>query len=276
MTEKKKSEPRSEGSAPATVVGAAAAVVAAAATAAGAVARAAGNILGFPFGGPVGAAAGRKTGALPGSPAGHARAMLGPSEQPAPDTPLARSQAAFVADLPELLQSHPDEWVAYADGKRLRLGPTQTELYRYCLNELGLTYDRFVVRCIVPEDDIDDTRPILATHDDYLKEGDPVRNSQDETDTQLSADTQTAPQNVPYGDTPLSRSQAAYLADLPDLLQSHPGDWVAYANGQRLRLGGTRTDLYRYCLFELGLTHDRFVVRCIEPECDPQIEYNLR
>ena len=69
-----------------------------------------------------------------------------------PSTPLARSNAAYFADLPDLLQHHPDEWVAYADGKQLRFGKTQTELYRYCLEELGLTHDRFVVHLVVPWD----------------------------------------------------------------------------------------------------------------------------
>ena len=68
----------------------------------------------------------------------------------APDSPLARSQAAFEAELPELLKLHPRKWVAYADGQFLRLGNTPIELYQLCLKELGLTHDRFVVRGIVP------------------------------------------------------------------------------------------------------------------------------
>ncbi|HEV3384947.1 MAG TPA: hypothetical protein VG097_09025 [Gemmata sp.] len=76
--------------------------------------------------------------------------------------------------------------------------------------------------------------------------------------------------------TPLARSQAAYIADLPELLQHHPEEWVAYADGKQLRFGKTQTELYRYCLNELGLTHDRFVVRLVLPESDPTIEYNLR
>jgi hypothetical protein len=69
-----------------------------------------------------------------------------------PLKPLARSNLAFLADLPELLLHHPEEWVAYADGKRLRFGKTQSELNRYCLEELGLTHDRFIVHLVVPWD----------------------------------------------------------------------------------------------------------------------------
>jgi hypothetical protein len=76
--------------------------------------------------------------------------------------------------------------------------------------------------------------------------------------------------------TPLARYQAAYIADLPELLLNHLEEWVAYADGKQLRFGKTQTELYRYCLKELGLTHDHFVVRLVVPESDPTIEYNLR
>jgi hypothetical protein len=74
----------------------------------------------------------------------------------------------------------------------------------------------------------------------------------------------------------LSKSQAAYLSDLPDLLIGHRGEWVAYGDGVRLKLAKTQRELYRYCLEELKLTHDRFVVRRITPPTSDPIEYNLR
>lgn len=77
-------------------------------------------------------------------------------------------------------------------------------------------------------------------------------------------------------DNPLTRSQAAFRADLPELLEQHRGEWVAYADGQRVRFGKTQADLYRYCLNELRLSHNRFVVRRVAPELDPQIEYSVR
>jgi hypothetical protein len=82
--------------------------------------------------------------------------------------------------------------------------------------------------------------------------------------------------NLPSADTPLARSLAAYLADLPELLADYRRKWVVYADGQRLRFGSSQAELYRHCLTDLGLTHDRFIIRRIVPESSPQIEYNLR
>jgi hypothetical protein len=77
-------------------------------------------------------------------------------------------------------------------------------------------------------------------------------------------------------ETSLARSQAAFRAELPELLKHHSRKWVAFADGKMVRLGNTRMELYRHCLKDLGLTHDRFVVRRVIPECSPQIEYNIR
>jgi hypothetical protein len=77
-------------------------------------------------------------------------------------------------------------------------------------------------------------------------------------------------------DTPLARSLAAYLADLPELLANHKRKWVVYADGRQLTFGSSQAELYRHCLQDLGLTHDRFIIRRIMPESSPQIEYNLR
>jgi hypothetical protein len=64
---------------------------------------------------------------------------------------VARSLAALTRELPELLGSHPGRWVAYADGNRVRVADTQTELYRHCLKELGLGHHEFIVCCVVPD-----------------------------------------------------------------------------------------------------------------------------
>ena len=62
------------------------------------------------------------------------------------------------------------------------------------------------------------------------------------------------------------------LIDLPLMLKSHRGKWVAYGDGRQLRYANSQSELYRYCLKELGLTHDRFVVRRIETDVDLQVE----
>jgi hypothetical protein len=68
---------------------------------------------------------------------------------------VANSLAAFARERADLFRTDPFRWVAYQDGKRLRLADTQTELYRHCLQDLGLAHDAFLVRCITPEDPLE-------------------------------------------------------------------------------------------------------------------------
>jgi hypothetical protein len=63
----------------------------------------------------------------------------------------------------------------------------------------------------------------------------------------------------------------AFRAALPELLQQHPGQWVAYFGTRQLGLGKTKTELFQQCLRQ-GLQRGEFIVRCIEPESDEQIE----
>ncbi len=74
---------------------------------------------------------------------------------------VARSQAAFRRDLPELLKTHYRQWVAYHGEDRIRFGRTQFELYEECYRR-GLHDDEFVVRSVEPEmpDKIDATELI--------------------------------------------------------------------------------------------------------------------
>jgi hypothetical protein len=65
---------------------------------------------------------------------------------------IAKSLAAFEHERENLFRKEPYRWVAYRDGARLQIAGTQTELYRYCLRELGLSHDEFIVRCITPEE----------------------------------------------------------------------------------------------------------------------------
>jgi hypothetical protein len=71
-------------------------------------------------------------------------------------------------------------------------------------------------------------------------------------------------------------SVAAFIRDLPALLRTDAGRWVAYANGHRVRIAATQTELYRHCLKELGLGHDEFVVCCIVPDVGGVVEDPLR
>lgn len=62
---------------------------------------------------------------------------------------IAAAQTAFLRDLPELLDSHALQWVAYADGRQVAIGATKTELIQQCLRE-GHQRNSFVVRSIEP------------------------------------------------------------------------------------------------------------------------------
>jgi hypothetical protein len=56
------------------------------------------------------------------------------------------------------------------------------------------------------------------------------------------------------------RCLEAFARDLPELLRTHAGKWVAYINGERLRIADTQTELDRECLYDRGLPHEEFVV----------------
>ena len=71
-------------------------------------------------------------------------------------------------------------------------------------------------------------------------------------------------------------SVKAFEQDLSELLISAPGQWVAYAHGNRLRIMDNQPDLYRYCRKELGLRHDEFIVRLIIPAAGLDVESALR
>jgi hypothetical protein len=61
-------------------------------------------------------------------------------------------------------------------------------------------------------------------------------------------------------------SQAAFRRDLPDLMNRHYRQWVAYHGDERIGFGHDKVDLYNECL-RRGLNRDEFVVRSVEPKC---------
>jgi len=63
----------------------------------------------------------------------------------------------------------------------------------------------------------------------------------------------------------LARSLDAFRRDLPALLKTHYGRWVAYHGDEQLGFGKTQTELARKCLAR-GLKLDEFLVCSIEPE----------
>lgn len=76
--------------------------------------------------------------------------------------------------------------------------------------------------------------------------------------------TQTPP---PVGAVPSADPLTArYLAELPALLETDNGKWIIYTDGGVRKIGKTQTELYRYCLDELKLRHEQFIIRYIEPD----------
>lgn len=72
----------------------------------------------------------------------------------------------------------------------------------------------------------------------------------------------------------IQKSIDAFRHDLPELLKTHPGKWVAYHGDERVGFGKTQTELYQRC-FARGLTQDDFIVGFTEHgafEPDEEIE----
>jgi hypothetical protein len=61
----------------------------------------------------------------------------------------AQAHQTFLRELPELLEKHPDEWVAYRGEARLGLGAGKTVLLQQCLQR-GLDPKELLVRKIHP------------------------------------------------------------------------------------------------------------------------------
>lgn len=65
----------------------------------------------------------------------------------------------------------------------------------------------------------------------------------------------------------IEMAQIAFAAALPQLLQEHAGEWVAYQGTRQIGFGKTKTELYQRC-FALGLQRGEFVVRRVQPQVD--------
>jgi hypothetical protein len=63
---------------------------------------------------------------------------------------IARSRAAFLRALPELLKQRPRQWVAYHGDDLIGFNRSKTALYQECLRR-GLRRGEFLVESIEPE-----------------------------------------------------------------------------------------------------------------------------
>jgi hypothetical protein len=60
-------------------------------------------------------------------------------------------------------------------------------------------------------------------------------------------------------------AERLYLQDLPELLRTKPGDWIAYSAQGRIAQGPDEMALFQLC-FTQGLRRGQFLVARIEPD----------
>lgn len=63
----------------------------------------------------------------------------------------------------------------------------------------------------------------------------------------------------------LAESLAAFRRDLPELLKTQRGKWVAHRGPQQIGIARTAATLYQHC-FRQGLQDHQFLVSHISPE----------
>jgi hypothetical protein len=63
----------------------------------------------------------------------------------------------------------------------------------------------------------------------------------------------------------LADAQAAFEKCLPQLMQSHYGQWVAFHGDRLIGTADSEADLYETC-FRRGLEQEQFIIRCLLPE----------
>ena len=73
---------------------------------------------------------------------------------------------------------------------------------------------------------------------------------------------------------PIRQARAAWRRDLPTLLRTHPGQWVAYHGERQIAIGSNKTDLFQQCL-RSGLQRGEFLVLRIEPEAEQDVALPL-
>jgi len=72
----------------------------------------------------------------------------------------------------------------------------------------------------------------------------------------------------------IRQARAAWRRDLPTLLRTHPGQWVAYHGERQIAVGSSKTDLFQQCL-RSGLQRGEFLVLRIEPEAEQDVALPL-
>jgi hypothetical protein len=95
------------------------------------------------------------------------------------------------------------------------------------------------------------------------------------TDEQQAAEIEALLRSEPL--PMIQKSIEAFRHDLPEMLKTHRGKWVAYHGDERIGFGRTQLELCKEC-FRRGLTRDEFVVCGVgEGVFDPddELEFTL-
>lgn len=70
---------------------------------------------------------------------------------------------------------------------------------------------------------------------------------------------------------PTIAARQAFRRDLPRLLQTNPGEWVAYAGDRCLGFHASQRQLYQEC-YRKGFQRGHFLICCVEPEGPDEVE----
>ena len=68
----------------------------------------------------------------------------------------------------------------------------------------------------------------------------------------------------------IMQARAAWRRDLPTLLTSHPGKWIAYHGNRQIGIGNRKTALFQQCL-GAGLERSQFLVLRIAQEAEHEV-----
>jgi hypothetical protein len=68
-----------------------------------------------------------------------------------------------------------------------------------------------------------------------------------------------------YANAAIEAAFTAFLRDLPQLLRTNPGKWIAYLCDKMFAIGADDFKLYEMCRLR-GIPLNEFIVECIEPQ----------
>jgi len=167
-------------------------------------------------------------------------------------------------DLPELLKTHRNQLVAYHGDERLGFGRSARKLHFQYVDR-GLNPDDIIVLAVE-----------AGMFDDWALDASEL--------AQMIADEEARKQALPdepelgrytFADVPIEPmiklALEKHRRDLPELMKTHPNQWVAYLGDQRLGFGRPKRKLY-FKYVDRGLNPDDLIVLAVEPELPDELD----